>query len=312
MMHRLIKDKRFLLPSEVKKYALGSKQKVKEYIEANGGHIIKDKYEPEEFDYILIGTPIKDFGFSASRHLKLYPEAKILFEQELLNEPKAESNYLKSLFQDYMDRFRDIFSHYDILVAYYSIGKPYTSEDFKRIEKKYRKNIPAAIKEFYSVFGKIKLIWTYCSINTKRSFYDEKDVDNLISSTCGEMFGSIQILDLNKVLSEDWTKYEHAVHLSSGKELKIFDYHSDENMAAFDLENDNPLVYMGDDHGATFEDYKPMLFSDYLKLTINSYGFFRRKYLFESAYGTQKKLSGFSEILERPIELVPVRLDDIE
>lgn len=311
-MNTLIKGKRFLLPSDVKKYSLGSKQKVKEYIENQGGFIVRNKYEPEEFDYILIGTQISDFGYSAAGHLKLYPKAKILFEQELMNELQEENVYLKSFFQDCMDRFRDIFSHDDILVAYYSVGKPYKSEDFKKIEKKFKKNIPAAVKEFYAIFGKIKLIWSYCSVNTKRSFYNEKDAYNLISNTCGEMYGSIQILDLNKVLSEDWTKHEHAVHLKSGKSLKIFDYYSDENMAAFDFEDDNPLVYIGEDYGATFEDCKPMPFSDYLKLIINSYGFFHRNYLFEGTYGAKESIPTLSEILKKPMELIPIQLDDIQ
>lgn len=125
------------------------------------------------------------------------------------------------------------------------------------------------------------------------------------------MYGSIQILDLNKVLFEDWTKHEHAVNVNSGKSLKIFDYYSDGNMAAFDIENDNPLVYIGEDYGATFEDCKPMLFSDYLKLVINSYGFFHRNYLFEGAYGAKKSIPALSEILKKPMKLSPIKLDDI-
>ncbi|WP_153395635.1 hypothetical protein [Chryseobacterium vaccae] len=311
-MNRLIKDKRFLLPSDIKKYSLGSKQKVKEYIEAHGGYVIRDKYTPEEYDYILIGTQVNDFGYKASRHLELYPEAKILFEQELLMESQEENRYLKSFFKDCMDRFRAVFSHPDILVAYYSVGRPYGPDDFQKIEKKLNQNIPAAIKEFYSIFGQLKLIWTYCSINTQRSFYNDKNVYNLMTNSCGEMYGSIQILDLKMALFEDWTKHEHAVHLTSGKSLKIFDYYSDYHMAAFDLENDNPLVYIGDDYGVTFEDCQPMLFSDYLKLVINSYGFSHRSYLFEGAYGRKKSMPALSEILKNPIELIPVKLDDIE
>lgn len=311
-MNNLIKDKRFLLPSNIKKYFLGSKQKVSAYIEENGGLIIRDKYEPEEFDYILIGSQVNDFGYMASKHLRKYPKAKILFEQELIFESLQENVYMKSFFKNCMDRLRDIFSHNDILVAYYSVGKPYGAEDFNKIEKKLHQRIPTSIKEFYSIFGKIKLIWTYSSINVERSFYDEKDAYNLISNNCGEMFGSIQILDLKKVLFEDWTKLEHNIQIELGKSLKIFDYYSDNHMAAFDIENDNPLVYIGDNYGATFTDCKPMLFSDYLQLVINTYGYFNRNYLFEGAYGAKKSFPNLSEILKKPIKLIPIKLDDID
>lgn len=156
-LDNLIKDKKFLLPSDIKKYSLGSKQKVKEYIEDHGGYVVRDKYEPEEYDYILIGTQISDFGYGAARHLKLYPKAKILFEQELINESQKENTYIKSFFQDCMDRFRDIFSHDDILVAYYSVGAPYRSEDFTKIEKRLKKKHSHSRKRILFDFRKTKV-----------------------------------------------------------------------------------------------------------------------------------------------------------
>ncbi|WP_420573778.1 hypothetical protein [Kordia sp.] len=310
MKKDIIHGKRFLLPSNIKKYHLGTKKKVTAYIEERGGFIVKDAYQPEEFDHVLIGSQFKHFGYNPQVHLKLYPNATIVFEQELL-EFDAEFEYLDTFFENVTERLRTIFSHTDIFICYYHIGKPYVSKDFKRLEKKH--HIPKAIKEFYAIFGKLKLIWSYASINIQRSFYDEKDSYNIIASGSGEMYGSIQILDLKRVFREDWTKLEHAIHLKSGEKIKIFDYFSDENMAAFATNTENPLVYMGENHGVVFENCKPLVFTDYLKLLFNSYGFIRRNYLFDGAYayGMKQNLPKLSEILEKPMELVPIKLDDI-
>lgn len=307
--NELIKGKRFLLPKDVKKYQIGSKSKVKELIENNGGIIIKDKYESEEFDYILMGSEVKYGGIALGKRIKKY-NAQVLFEQELLvfsPEIKTFPNFFKFC----MDRMRAIFSQEDIMVAHYSVGKPYTAKDFKSLEKKLKHPIPNEIKEFYSIFGKFKLIWGYMSININRSFYDEKDALNIIAPKCGEMYGSIQILDLKRLLSYDWSN-DYAVELESGEKLKIFDYYSDYHMMAFSLEKEKSYVYAGDDHGATFSDCKPLLFVDYLKLLFNSYGFFYRQYLFDGAYegGIKTKLPSLSAVLNNPIKLIPQKLDN--
>jgi hypothetical protein len=135
----------------------------------------------------------------------------------------------------------------------------------KNMKKKLNKKIPLAIKEFYSLFGHIQLLWDYSEPYVNRGIKAGK-AWNL--DAYDNHIGSIQILPLKTVLFENWNQY-----FELDDDQKVFDFYSDYNMIALSLGSvDDPTMYKGDDHGATFEDHTTMTFYEYIYLTLNMSG----------------------------------------
>lgn len=241
------------------------KTEVKQLLESNGA-VVK-KLDKEAEIYLLIG---RDLLVSGRNY---YHNRKYLFDDELIEHQDNELTFFPNLRADFYNMLRGLLERKDLYVHYISIGKPLIAGDFAKYEKKLKRIIPLAVKEFYSIFGHIQLLWDYSEPYVNRGVRAGK-AWNLDSRD--NHIGSIQILPLNTVLFENWDKY---VALDEGQ--GVFDYYSEYYMTGLTLgETDNPTVCKGDDHGATFTDHSTMSFSDYIQLTLNMHGLKERSRYF--------------------------------
>ena len=150
LIKQKIEGKQIDVFTESKKFALAStKGEVKSLLEINGA-IVK-KFNKDEDIYLLIG---QDFMASGNY---FYRNRKYLFEGELVENQNGPLSFFPNLKADFYDMMRELLQRKDLYVHYFSIGKPLTDEDFEKYEKKLKKKIPLAVKEFYS------FIWSYQS-----------------------------------------------------------------------------------------------------------------------------------------------------
>ena len=179
------------------KFTIANKKtEVKLLLEQSGATV--KKLNKEEDIYLLIG---RDLLVSGRNY---YHNRKYLFDDELLEHQDNELTFFPNLRNDFYTMLRGLLERKDLYVHYFSVGKPLTEEDFGKYEKKLKRKIPLAIKEFYSVFGHIQLLWDYSQPYVNRGVRAGKawNVD-----AYDNHIGSIQILPLHTVLFENWGKY---------------------------------------------------------------------------------------------------------
>ena len=136
------------------KFTIANKKtEVKLLLEQSGATV--KKLNKEEDIYLLIG---RDLLVSGRNY---YHNRKYLFDDELIEHQDNELTFFPNLRNDFYNMLRGLLERKDLYVHYFSVGKPLTEEDFGKYEKKLKRKIPLAIKEFYSVFGHIQLLWDY-------------------------------------------------------------------------------------------------------------------------------------------------------
>jgi hypothetical protein len=164
---------------------------------------------------------------------------------------------------------RKLFVEKNVDLSYLVIGNPLTEEDFAKYEKKLKRKIPQAVKEFYSIFGEIRLLWSFrtpyerTGVSASRTTWNRDYYDSHV--------GSFQILPLKTVLFEKWDDPKYCFGV--GTDLKIFDSSSEYHMIALDITDEgNPMSYRGEDHHILFDETAPFSFTDYIHLSINLFG----------------------------------------
>ena len=227
----IIEGKTFTLHSQSKKFRLGkSKNTVGGLLEEQGGAVINFSNKKEPYDYVLIGRETENF--SPHRRKVAY-----IFEGELLDRTHiSQFEYFPDLDIKFYDMLRTIFKEDNIDISCLSIGNPLTESDFLAYEKKLKRKIPKAVKEFYSVFGEIKLLWKF------RKPYERSGirVKGWNIDYYDNHFGSFQILPLKTVLFEKWNNPDYCLEV--GEDLKIFDFSYDFYPMAFDLSEILPFI----------------------------------------------------------------------
>lgn len=289
LIKQKIEGKQIDVFTESKKFALANKKgEVKSLLEENGA-IVK-KFNKDEDIYLLIG---QDFMASGNY---FYRNRKYLFEGELVENQSGPLSFFPNLKADFYDMMRELLQRKDLYVHYFSIGKPLTDEDFEKYEKKLKKKIPLAVKEFYSLFGHIKILWDYSEPYVRRGIRAGK-AWNL--DAYDNHIGSIQMLPLHTVLFEKWNE-----QLTLDDSERVFDFYSDYNMIALSLDStENPTMSKGDDYGVTFNDHSTLTFCDYIHLTLNMRGLKERgSYFVYYGSGNDPKIA-LEDMLKKAIAI---------
>lgn len=259
-------SKKFRL-AKTKKYVGGTLQELGATIVKEGGKC-------------LVGRETENF-YTA------FANADYVFEGELEDRSYQESfEYFKNFDLKFYDMMRGLLATDNISFTYISIGAPLVEEDFAKLEKKLKRSIPKAVKEFYSIFGELRILWKHRNpyINTGRNA--SKKAWNL--DYHDNHVGSFQILPLKTVLFEKWEDERYCFDV--GADLKIFDTSSDYHMVALDISDEgDPLVYRGEDHGIQFREASPMLFTKYMDLCLGLYGTRERLGYFQLPGATHNK-----------------------
>ncbi|MGH1338781.1 MAG: hypothetical protein ACRBFS_21885 [Aureispira sp.] len=253
-----IKGETFSLTTLSKKFRIASSKKyVKGALEELGG-IVNTKGGKQ-----LIGRETTNFGTSNKN-------GTFIFEGELEDRSyQQDFKHFKDIDLKLYDMLRELLATTNIKFTFIRIGVPVKEAEFEKLEKKLKRKIPAAVKEFYSIFGELRILWDYRtpykdtgrSANLKSWNIDYRDNHK----------GSFQILPLKMVLFEKWE--DEAYCFDVGSELKLFDTSSEYHPVALDITDEgDPFVYRGEDHGIQFREASPFLFTDYIKLCIGLYG----------------------------------------
>ncbi len=288
LIKKEIEGRQIEIYTESKKFILANKKgDVKNMLE-NYGAVVK-KFNKDQDIYLLIG---RDFFVSGNYS---YINRKYLFEDELL-ENHLQLSFFPNLKRDFYNMIRSLLQREDLYIHYFSIGKPLSEDDFEKYEKKLKRKIPLAVKEFYSAFGHIQILWDY-----KEPYVDRRvragKAWNL--DAYDNHIGSLQILPLKTVLFEKWDE-----HFDVDNDLKIFDFYSEYNMIALDLDSgENPTMYKGDNYGNTFTDHSTMNFTDYICLTLNLHGLRERGQYFVYFASDNIPKEKFDDVIKKAAEI---------
>lgn len=288
LIRKEIEGRQIEVYTESKKFILaGKKGDVKNRLE-NYGAVVK-KFNKDQDVYLLIG---RDFFVSGNYS---YINRNHLFEDELL-ENHLSLSFFPNLKKDFYNMIRSLLQREDLYIHYFSIGKPLSNEDFEKYEKKLKRKIPSAVKEFYSLFGHIQILWDY-----KEPYVDRRvkagKAWNL--DAYDNHIGSIQILPLKTVLFDKWEE-----HFDVDDDLKIFDFYSEYNMIALDLNSDDdPTVYKGDNYGNSFTDHSTMSFTDYVSLTLNLHGLRERGGYFVHFFSNNHSKTKLGDAIKKSSEI---------
>jgi hypothetical protein len=274
-----IKGQTFSLTGFSKKFRIAkTKSTVKGAIESLGGTI---EYQGGKS---LIGRETENFH-------SLHTEGDYIFEGELEDRSyQKDFEYFKDFDLKFYDMMRELLATTNISFSYIRIGVPVTAEQFEKLEKKLKRPIPKAVKEFYSIFGELRVLWKHRHPYTDTGRSASSKVWNM--DYHDNHIGSFQILPLRTVLFEKWDNESYCFDV--GTELKIFDTSTEYHMVALDVTDEgNPLVYRGEDHGVQFREASPLLFTEYLNLCLGLYGTRDRMQYFHlfggSAYNKSEK-----------------------
>lgn len=246
------------------KYDLGKTQKeIKKNLISKGAEIVSDYGKS---DYVILGKKNRSLHF-------LNKNNNILIETELIDEKHNNLNYFQDLEQKLFNMLRRLISMENITVDMFEVGKGMNEEELEKIEKKLKKPIPKSVKEFYSVFGYVKVLWSFKNPPVSyREIYS-----NSLYLHSGQHNGCINILPIKKFLFEDWKNPELYLSIPNDKDIRLFDLYSDYHILACELsDEEDPKVYLGSDHGVSFESLNNLTFSNYVKRSIGIYGYLNR------------------------------------
>lgn len=253
-------SKKFRL-AKTKKYVKGALEELGASVEAKGGKQ-------------LIGRETESFG-------TVNQNGTFIFEGELEDRSYQQNfQYFKNIDLKLYDMLRSLLATTNVRFTFIRLGVPVKAAEFEKLEKKLKRKIPTAVKEFYSIFGELRILWDYRTPykDTARS----ADLKSWNIDYHDNHKGSLQILPLKTVLFEKWQ--DEAYCFDVGVNLKIFDTSTEYHMVALDImAEDNPLVYRGEDHGVQFREATPFLFTEYIDLCIGLYGIRDRMGYFQSA-----------------------------
>lgn len=260
-----VQGKRFQIIEEYVQYSTQeTPQEIMDLLQASGATV--STFVIEGIDPILIGST-SGFPLAFDRCKKV----PLVFEGEILDQPKRNRNYFNRFEDRFYEMVRQLHQQANVRLTYLSLGQGLTEAEIEALEAKAGKKIPAAVKEFYQIFGHVIFLWEF------KKPYTSKETLLGSNSYClhsGQHQGSIHIMPLQQVLLEDWKEEEH--HFPEGTDLRIFDYFSMYHMMAFEMgDSDDPQLYLGEDHGAGFDPIQPT-FSAYVNALVGIYGYLNR------------------------------------
>lgn len=294
-----IAGRHFVVSPNFKKFLLGGKNTVRKIIEEHGGTW---SYQPKDdtFNYYLLGSQMTDFALSNSYSPLRNGKGKAITEQELIEHPLiTNSEFLSDIFERFSEMMTRLLSEKNIRLESYKINKPITEKQFASFEKRLKQPIPKAVKEFYSVFGSMQILWKFAYPRIKHGISSGRNQWNY--SYRDSHPGTIQFLPLSIIVKEKW--HDSEMYFAMTEQMKMFDYLSEYHMVALELsEADNPIVKLGTDHGVDFSDYLPMTFSDYIKFTFHTFGSRERPSLFPISFGRHMSYKAQIERMNKAIE----------
>ncbi len=241
------------------KYNLGkSKKEIKQRLEVNGTKVVSCF---DEHDITLLGKKHQSLHY-------IKKDAVILFDRELIN------TQITPLEQKTFSMIRNLIKMENITIDWLELGEGLTEKQLVVLEKKLKSPIPKALKDFYSVFGHVKLLWHFNNPPVKgRQVY----TGNSLYIHSGQHDGCINILPLKKVLFENWKDSEYYFNFPEGKNIVLFDLYSNYHILGFNLsETEDPEIYLGEDHGVSFDPIKSLNFTTYIKMLLGIYGYTNR------------------------------------
>lgn len=275
----LLAGKRVRLLPEFKKSVLGSRAVQQQLLEAHGATVLPPSARHEPCDFYL-GTTT----FTAP-YAGWWASAPTVFEEDLLLEPVVVPS---AAFAGLRAQLRALFGyllfHPNIVVTDFSLGTPLTEADLVRFEKKLGRPLPGLLRAFYQQVGELRLLWAYrishktlalVTSGWNRDLHDNHE-------------GNIQLLPLREVLFGDWFGKKVNYYFALAPTQRILDYYTEYHMMALELagSDDDPLLYLGNDHGVRFDEHLPIRFSDYLSLALATGGWRGRTAHFaQTSYG---------------------------
>ena len=297
-----IKGNHFVVSTKFKKFLLGGKKAVRQMIEDHGG-TWSVKPRDDTFNYYILGREMTDFALSGASPLRKR-RGKAIAEQELIEYPALEyPEFIAEVFEHFSAMMTRILSEKNMILESYKINKPITEEQFAAFEKRLKRPIPQLVKEFYSIFGSMQILWRFRYPRIKHGITSGRNQWNY--SYRDSHPGTIQFLPLSIIVKEKWHAEDSSFLMTENQ--KMLDYFSEYHMVALELsEADNPIVKLGTDHGIDFSDYLPMTFSDYIKFTFHTFGLRERGSFFPIRIGRHMsyadQLKRFQKIIDEPIQ----------
>lgn len=268
-----IKGKHFIISPNIKKFDLGNKTFVKQLITENGG-TVSNHFKPEEDNYLLLSNRLDHSIYNSEA-------VPVMLESELVEQPTLDLEYFPNLREKFYAMMHKLGQQKNVVFQHIKIGKPITAKQFTTFEKKLKRPLPKALKEFYSVFGSLQILWYHrqpyqsYSIKAGRNHWNYSYRDN--------HQGSIQFLPLSTIMKYNWQSEEMCFSMTDT--MKMLDYFSEYYMVAVDLlDADNPSVLLGNDHGVAFNDDESMSLTDYVNMTFNMFGLKERAECFVSHF----------------------------
>ncbi len=245
-------------------YRLGSCEEVARLLTQHGATVLEEQ-SATEFDFYLGGMALMS-GETFER--------PVLFEEELCAPlPLAEG--LAWFKPRLWGMLRELLAHPAVVVNQFSLGLPAAEEELAQHEATLGRPLPQLLREFYQQVGELKLLWAYRAKDVTPGNggfnIDEDDAHD----------GDINIWPLAEVLAGEWTDQDYGYTKALQENQKLFDFYSEYYQMAVELGDEaDPLLHLGNDYGASFDDDKPVRFSDYLSLLLHTYGFKERERLF--------------------------------
>lgn len=257
LFNKHLKGKKLVILGD-SKYSIGKNKKEIKQVLANYDAKIVDVSKPH--DAILIGHKHQSLHY-------LKKDSKLLFEREL------QTNQLSELEQKAHQMIRNLLQMDNITIEWLEIGDGLTEEELLKIEQKIKRPLPSAIRSFYQLFGHFKLLWSFKNPPVKgRQVY----IGKTLYLHSGQHNGCINILPLNKVITEKWAK-TYEFQLPDDKQVYPFDLYSYYHIISFELgEAEDPAIYLGEDHGVEFIPVQQLTFSKYINMLFGIYGYVNR------------------------------------
>jgi BRCT domain type II-containing protein len=176
----------------------------------------------------------------------------------------------------------------DVDILAFAVGAPVSEERIEAAEKKVGKISPAILNVYRQADG-VSLIWAhkknehYKELGAQRERYRLTGYGEVIDLS-HKIQGCFNLLPFEQMLwGEDWKghiwfDFMKGDDLKEAQGLRVFDYYYFFNMAAIQTQRgfESPLVYIGDDHGASFNS-KPSTFEEYINGVLAGFGSIRRR-----------------------------------
>jgi len=272
-----VAGKRIKLVPDFRHFQLGSAAEVKRQLEASGAVVVSAA--AQNFDFYLASTDLVEGDPAEIYH------RPVVFEEEILAAPLAipTAGPLAGLRARVLELCRTLLAHPGIRVTRLTLGPPLSEAGLAENEARLGQRLPACLRAFYQQLGELCLLWQYRFPQKGCDLRDAGEAAPVHAWNIDEddnHDGSIQLMPLASMLFGDWHNPGLGFDLTASQ--RQLDFYSEYNMVAVDLATgDDPLVYLGNDYGASFHDEPPMRFSDYLALVLSTFGLSTRLHFWQ-------------------------------